>query len=413
MKKTAVIILMVNLIFRINIHAQNLTIAEHPIPLDYFEHNAGKLTLLANHTGLHDYGFYLGSGGIGDQIADNYDVDGSDDCPSNEFDNSNVKDLGASPIGQLTIYELYPGEPSISYNPSNFNVYTNNASNNFISSLDCGNYEPPHAHEEEIVREGERIAGDTILNETNDETYDWLSKLSLMKKLLTSSALMDSSSILTMFYDSTLYSGIGIIGRLDEGYAKLNDSTLTDTTERNTLLSGMKASNDSIASSKLFELNAQLVNGVFINSLGGEKDSLTDDDKEVIDFVAMQCPYTGGNAVYLARALRCLYEKPMYYDDHCTAQMRQEQAEEDSITTMDFGVIPNPADGEVKFTYSENFNGLILVTDALGRTVKVLAPEKNSTEVETMTERWAAGIYFIKFVDSSGITELKKLVITH
>ena len=72
--------------------------------------------------------------------------------------------------------------------------------------------------------------------------------------------------------------------------------------------------------------------------------------------------------------------------------------------SLNCGIYPNPATNEVRFTYSlpEGVNGIVKITDGLGRNVKEFDVTYLKKEHRFNIERMNQGIYFINMIASDG-----------
>jgi len=108
-----------------------------------------------------------------------------------------------------------------------------------------------------------------------------------------------------------------------------------------------------------------------------------------------QAPYTGGGAITPKSLRPTLPTKA------------------DELTNV-FVTAPNPAEAWVTFAY--NFktlreNASVVVQDALGRQVALLAMPNDQGQLVLDTRELSAGIYTVRYINAGGVEQLDKLIV--
>jgi hypothetical protein len=113
--------------------------------------------------------------------------------------------------------------------------------------------------------------------------------------------------------------------------------------------------NSNIAVAAIFEDNEKKVNEVYLNSIAKGIADYTADQLAILQFVAGQCPWDGGNAVFRARGMLALVQRVIISDESmCEAKSLPEQGydkesieesvtQEEEVIEMGFiKIYPNP-----------------------------------------------------------------------
>lgn len=179
------------------------------------------------------------------------------------------------------------------------------------------------------------------------------------------------------------------IGGLQQNISSLtalnNQALALADTSRVLTAEGVKTTNATIATSELIESNEKQVNGIYLGTVAKGIDGFSAEQASTLFAIANQCPLTGGNAVYRARAMYALIDDEQDYDDpalclqHGLIYRNMQQVDgHDAIT-----VVPNPATDHASLVLDEAWDapGVFVVYDAMGAEVM-------RAEVPAFTPRW-------------------------
>jgi hypothetical protein len=122
--------------------------------------------------------------------------------------------------------------------------------------------------------------------------------------------------ILDAFYLNR-YSGlVGQLNRIDEAIAALGDSILRSQPQAwLTAHANALTMNNTLDTTVLFGANAKKMNAFFLSSMLPNSEEWSAEEKEMIETLALSCPYTQGTAVYKARVLYARFAPPTHFDD--------------------------------------------------------------------------------------------------
>ncbi len=176
--------------------------------------------------------------------------------------------------------------------------------------------------------------------------------------------------------------------------------------------------NAAIVPIKLQEVNAKTIAEVYYRT-AAKGEPVTDNlDKLVVQFIAAQCPYTGGEAVFVARSLA---DDEAIYDNTaiCANQGVNYRTQKPVVAakTSDPIIItakayPNPASNFVVVeTNAATSEGVVIVTDMLGKIVQVSTWQTGQTKQLIQLQGISSGIYSLKLHTADQDFILGKLTI--
>ncbi len=165
----------------------------------------------------------------------------------------------------------------------------------------------------------------------------------------------------------------------------------------------LRDKNGQIVDISLYATNERTLNDIYFSTFAKGLYTFSLEQQQQITDIAYQCPYTGGDAVYRARALQFVIDGTLQYDDAatCAAQnvaYRKPSIEKDVIISA--WLIPNPTIGIVSLHTSEKVqeNTLVTIFDGLGKIVKTVIIPEEADMYSFDTEVLAAGIYYYSLV---------------
>lgn len=175
-----------------------------------------------------------------------------------------------------------------------------------------------------------------------------------------------------------------------------------------------------LPSQAIFEENAKTYNEIYLGTVAAGQDSLSADQKATLTSMAETCPLIGGPAVFKARSLRNLYDPKFQYDNAMACAnwgvqwLTQGPSANDSETSG-FAMFPNPVNDmlNLKWVGDEKGQGILEVSDALGRIIDTRSIVLDAQELVLGTQKLTNGIYSISVRDANGaVLFLEKLVVT-
>ncbi len=185
--------------------------------------------------------------------------------------------------------------------------------------------------------------------------------------------------------------------------------------QRVSATANLKTANNGIATSYVFETNDKAVNSLYLDWIENGQAALTNAQVTTLTNIANQCPSTGGNAVFRARAMLSLVDLQYYGNDlNCIGQYaptpKPEVAANKQLNKV--LVYPNPASDVVNFSWKAmEGNGTLVLSDLMGKQVfsKTLDMTVGSTQV--YTKALPPAMYVCKLVQGNEILLSEKLVI--
>jgi hypothetical protein len=161
--------------------------------------------------------------------------------------------------------------------------------------------------------------------------------------------------------------------------------------QMDTLLETAYDHNDAISVSEIYEQNEQVVNAILIGYLRDYENGYTQQETDTLRTIAAQCPLSGGDAVYTARAM---LGDTTQYDDVAICQQAQPLVKP-APAGFSFDIQPNPARDfvVVQLSAEQEEPGNIQLINQLGVVVfRELLPA-NQKELPIAFPDLPAGLY--------------------
>jgi hypothetical protein len=181
------------------------------------------------------------------------------------------------------------------------------------------------------------------------------------------------------------------------------------------------AQNEAIHAAQPYEANEKAVNGVYLSWLGSGAAALPSADIALLEAIAAQCPFTGGNAVYRARAfLAAAAHRLAGYDDQSACAPPQMLTQpgghraDAASGKRALRLFPNPARDQVHLRWqgAAAQPGQILVYDIYGRQAKAVQIEPGMTEATVNVSGLLDGIYLFR-TQLDGLEMVNRVVVKH
>lgn len=257
----------------------------------------------------------------------------------------------------------------------------------------------------------------------------WVQAQYLYNQLEQSPEVRAAYPVLDSFYTAVQDNGFEDMGNAEEWLADIADSAVNaDAAAFETWYNNAIADNNAIdTATDIMLANEKLINDIYLRYSRYGIDSITSDDYNLIEELALQCPLVGGTAVYKARMLYGIYQPSISYDDLeiCNnaglykggkglfddenAMLSQQLLEmrSDKLT-----VYPNPTSGQVTFEYSikNGEKAELIITDVYGKKLLQLKLA-NLTKTIVDLSRQPAGVYFYRYVLSGATGSSGKIIL--
>ena len=168
----------------------------------------------------------------------------------------------------------------------------------------------------------------------------------------------------------------------------------SEKTERAATAVQVLALNNNISVAKEYEQFQSKVNQVVLQSIIDDQDGFDEAETALLSSIANTCPFSGGEAVYQARAL--LGEK-IFYDDDVLCQPASPLIKQKEDLPFDFTLYPNPSNGFVvlELEAAAVEEGTIILTDALGKQVFISQIRAGEEAISLIINDLLPGIYFV------------------
>jgi len=216
------------------------------------------------------------------------------------------------------------------------------------------------------------------------------------------------------------------------GYSTLRENLITTLNTLNVTVATLLQQHDAMADStfnaaalknsavlpaELPEINHKQMNEMILQYKENGQGSISSNFAALFA-IAQQCPYSGGPAVYQARALlEKINDTLEYYDDAVCLQSgiyRLMTTDVNSIAVAyDYKLIPNPASQQVtvalNFTNEEAVN--FEIRNVLGAKINEFVIDKGIKSIVISVNNYDQGIYFIRLRKDGLTLNTKKLIV--
>jgi hypothetical protein len=184
--------------------------------------------------------------------------------------------------------------------------------------------------------------------------------------------------------------------------------------ERKSKIDLIKLENSNIPVIHIFEKNEQLINDIYLSYFTPGAADITDQVINQIKSVASQCPLSGGNAVFRARALLIPYDDKEY-DDVALCQRLDSERVGGTTPEARLTVYPNPAYDMVVIEIPKNLilgeeSSLDLV-NTLGQVVRTEKISNSSLRVEMNVKGLPSGLYSCTLMKNDKPFIYKKIMV--
>jgi hypothetical protein len=171
--------------------------------------------------------------------------------------------------------------------------------------------------------------------------------------------------------------------------------------QKNLLSDNLHFDNQTVVATALIEQNERSLNALYLSTVGSRIFTFNEVQKATIADIATQCPYTGGEAVYRARALHFALTGESHFDDAtiCNNEgiaWRQAYPKEQATVPFSVQVIPNPASdkGSFVFTAPTSSTQIIFIYNSLGQKIAEYRINEEEKGLDFSTENYASGMYY-------------------
>ena len=133
--------------------------------------------------------------------------------------------------------------------------------------------------------------------------------------------------------------------------------------------------------------------------------------------IAVQCPQSGGIAVYIARSLVALFNDSIIYDDDnvCLQQgyYRLSNELKNNKAFIEAVLIPNPASNYADVVLNKTFEGIckVKITDIYSKVIFEQSFDCGKKQFRINTTGFLNGIYNVQIIINDNAQSLIKLII--
>jgi len=273
-----------------------------------------------------------------------------------------------------------------------------------------------------IVNQGDLYAkeiaeGDGVqfVEQGLEESGTWMLEKDLFERLSDNQAMLNSKPLYQDFYESKEQTSIGDIKRFEEALLTLEDSVLvTDSASLAAQVDYVATINSQIQANSEYEQNRKWVNELHLRTIAQGNVTFTNSQKQQLFDLANQCPFAGGDAVFIARTLYNLIDHNAYFNDEeiCAnlVAFKKEQKVKKTVADLSVSISPNPASEIVDITIKNSLEDLIItIYNTAGQ---LLGSASINNYVELNVSDFPNGVYLVKFSNGADILHQQRLIIS-
>lgn len=186
-----------------------------------------------------------------------------------------------------------------------------------FNQLDCASLLMSQTPRDFTLEEALAIASDTKVYPEFQEIMHWYDSKNLYRYLQLNTDFKNQHTILINFFTEMSNNAIMQEQEADQKLEQLIGSfTAEDQTNKENNLGDAQSENDDIdISQSLQDYYEREINGLYLKLLKAGKDSINEEEIELIQTLAYSCPYINGSAVFKARTLLSFWDIAAQYDD--------------------------------------------------------------------------------------------------
>ncbi len=342
----------------------------------------------------------------------------------NYYDNNSVGtmtyNLGATPP---PFYE-YNGIGFFDYPSPNLFFSGAPISFSFYNSIpynlcpDCANPADGHPDDKKMsLAAAEETALDT-LTDPDEGDIIWKKKKGLYEELKQDSSLIDSSAILETYADTTSSDAIGKLTDAKEAMFAVQDTSI-DSTARVSRIATAFTKNNQVSAQVSPEANEKALNTVYLETYAQGIYQLNSSQLSIVENIASQCPYTGGNAVFTAWNILRTIEPSRTFDDsvlcnnYSLRKAHNQQTKNEIHSASIFRVYPNPTTGLVTIEsyFDLNTDVTINLVNMIGKIVKSEKIEMKGSSFTIDISILNSGVYQYQILVNDESNQSGKLVL--
>ena len=161
--------------------------------------------------------------------------------------------------------------------------------------------------------------------------------------------------------------------------------------------------NQIINGTNILEENEQIINEIYFSTVAlNQLDNLFNYAASLLN-IALQCPLSGGPAVYRARSLYYIIDPTMDYDDEQICLQGGYLFKTSRNLTKNSKLYPNPSNSIVSIVYNVESNSVLQIFDCYGRIINNYSIDPKNFIFSFETENFENGLYNYRIVDKKGI----------
>lgn len=304
-------------------------------------------------------------------------------------------------LARVFLFQKLLNEPTALIDPTLLAFYNYNLN---------GNIEKINQIRLESENLDSKSASDSTILENNDSLLH-----ETMYMIESCSKSYSEGNITEQQYNSTIGYLKQVIESLVNSNKQISDALKT---QKGTNADNIRSFNDVISSTEHYELNEKFVNDVYLRTVAKGNMEIPISDQSQLLSIAHECPFTGGQSVYIARSLYRLVNQNEFYDDyplcHAIGLMRKRSTGYEGITLQSY-LYPNPANNTATLAYylEENTKTTLNIFDSSMKLSSSELLNVSDREKVINLEKLTSGLYIYNIIQNDHVISSGKFSIVH
>ncbi|MEM6966009.1 MAG: T9SS type A sorting domain-containing protein [Bacteroidota bacterium] len=241
-----------------------------------------------------------------------------------------------------------------------------------------------------------------------------------METILQAIRQIDASfqtNISTAEYENLVIEKVGLLGEL-RTVQNLSNGIMTQvSTDLKSEIDWLAFQNENITPTKIYQDNEKIVNQIYLEYFTQEELELEPKTINTLQSIADQCPWSGGDAVFKARALLIPFNDKEYDDMLICGDDEQRQRRANEGASYKLLVYPNPTSQFVNIEIAKelllaNTDLTINLVNTLGQVVRTESISGNTIKVQFDVEHLPTGVYTCSVMRGEHRLLNRKIIVT-
>ncbi len=171
--------------------------------------------------------------------------------------------------------------------------------------------------------------------------------------------------------------------------------------------------NETVNTGKKYEQYEKDINRIYLYTIANDIFTFTDAQRQVIDKIAAECPFTAGTAVLKARSLQNSYRQVRYDDEKNCGVKKAKELAVAAFAATSVKLFPNPTTGiaTLEFDNALKSKGTLKIYDLTGKAAATFTLPEGTSSYSPSISHLPTGMYMCKLWEGETPVWADKLII--